>query len=59
MMEQKASWMQDERMRQYFDGLPTFVQENIMQSSVPFNTYEELVRCADNIREERGWKSKG
>lgn len=50
MMAHKYAWMQDEKMKQYFDGLPAFVQENIMQTSVPFNTYDELVRCADNIR---------
>jgi len=32
----------DAQAKQYFDSLPAFLQENIMQSSVGFTSREEL-----------------
>ncbi len=37
------------RMQQYFDTLPTYVQETLYQSGVSVSTKEELMRCAENM----------
>ena len=49
-MDNKPEWMQNQQVKAYFDGLPPFVQENIMQSSVPFSTLDEIQRVAENIQ---------
>lgn len=52
-MDQKPEWMKNEQVKAYFDGLPPFVQENIMQTSVPFNTLDEIERVAENIQKSQ------
>ena len=54
-MDNKPEWMKNQQVKSYFDGLPAFVQENIMQSSVPFSTLEEIQKVAENI--QRGQSS--
>lgn len=49
-MENKPEWMKNEQVKAYFDGLPAYVQENIMQASVPFNTLGEIEKFAQNIK---------
>lgn len=53
-MNNSPEWLKDADMKQYFDGLPAAVQENIMQTSVPFSTFEELKKCAQNIKDANG-----
>ncbi len=36
-------------MQRYFDTLPTFVQESIMQSSIEFSNKEEMRSFADQL----------
>lgn len=50
-MSNTPQWLKDQRMKEYFDGLPAAVQENIMQASVPFSTFDELQQCAQNIKD--------
>lgn len=52
-MDNKPSWMRNQKMKEYFDGLPAFVQENIMQTSTPFSSLEEIEQCANNIRQKQ------
>lgn len=33
----------------YFDSLPLFVQESIMQSGANFNDIDQLKQCAQNL----------
>lgn len=47
----EPQWLQNADMRSCFDGLPPFVQENIMQSSRSFFSVEELQRCAQNLQQ--------
>ncbi len=44
-----GSFMEDARAREYFDSLPPFVQETIMQGGKRLATFEELRDCAENI----------
>ena len=39
----------DPQAKAYFDFLPAFVQESIMQSGVNFNDITELRKCAQNL----------
>lgn len=39
----------DEKMKKYFNTLPEYVQENIMQSNNTPRSYTELVSCCENI----------
>lgn len=48
-MDNKPSWLQNEKIKERFDSLPKAVQENIMQASLSFNSAEELQICAENI----------
>ncbi len=50
MDNSKPEWMKNQQVKAYFDGLPAFVQENIMQSSVPFSSLEEIQKVAENIQ---------
>lgn len=49
-MDSKPEWMNNPQVKAYFDGLPPYVQENIMQGSVPFNTLDDIERFAQNIK---------
>ncbi|MFV0498032.1 MAG: hypothetical protein ACK5L0_07715 [Candidatus Fimivivens sp.] len=49
-MDNKPEWMNNPQVKAYFDGLPPFVQENIMQGSKPFNNLEEITKFAENIQ---------
>ena len=53
-MDKTPEWMKNEQVKSYFDGLPAFVQENIMQSSVPFNTLDQIQKVAENIQRGQG-----
>lgn len=44
---------EDSSMQQYFDSLPAFVQENILQSGVAPNTLVQLKDCAQNFLNEK------
>lgn len=37
------------KMRQYFNTLPTYVQETIYQSGVQVASVEELQKCGENM----------
>lgn len=52
-MENNLSWMKDQKIKEYFDGLPEYVKENIVQGTIPFSTREEMEQCAKNIREKQ------
>lgn len=39
----------DPAMQQYFNGLPTYVQESIKQSGVQLYTLAQLQKMADNL----------
>ena len=47
-----AGW--DEATRAYFDSLPVFLQESIMQSGVRAETEPDLRALADRLRERPG-----
>mgnify|MGYP001454036872 CR=1 FL=1 len=36
-------------MQKYFDSLPAYVQENIMQTGVEITSLDQLHKCADNL----------
>ena len=42
----------DEKMKAYFETLPEYVQENIMQSNDNIKTFPELISCCKNIMEK-------
>ena len=44
-----ANPYRDEAMKQYFDALPPFVQENIMQCNPKIQTMDELRTCAEKL----------
>lgn len=39
----------DEKMINYFNTLPKFIQENIMQSNDNITNYDDLVSCSKNL----------
>ena len=39
----------DEKMMRYFNTLPKFIQESIMQGNDGINDYNELVSFAENM----------
>ncbi len=49
-MDSKPEWMNNPQVKAYFEGLPSYVQENIMQASVPFSTLDDIERFAQNIK---------
>lgn len=46
--------MQDPAMKQYFDTLPTSVQETIIQSGMEVNSLEQLKQCAEHFMQKKG-----
>lgn len=38
--------------QEYFDSLPVFVQESIMQTGVALNTKTDLEQCAKNMTQQ-------
>ena len=53
-MAEKPSWMQNQKIMEYFNTLPKAVQENIIQSGAGFNSDEEMKKCAENITGSAG-----
>ena len=49
-MSQKPQGMANHEMSSYFNSLPAFVQENIMQTSVEFQSMQELRDCAQKLQ---------
>jgi hypothetical protein len=45
------AFMQDAQGRKYFDSLPVFVQESIMQSGTQPSSLAELRQFAENVLE--------
>lgn len=41
----------NEKIEQYFNTLPVYVQETILQSAVSIHSVEELQSCAKNMTE--------
>ena len=39
----------DESMMDYFNTLPKYIQENILQSNNKISNYTELVNCSENM----------
>ena len=39
----------DPAMQQYFDTLPAYIQESVIQSGVQMNTLEQLRKAAENL----------
>lgn len=52
-MSNQPKAMQDPAMKQYFDTLPTSVQETIVQSGVEVNSVEQLKQCAEHFSRKR------
>nr|WP_162990933.1 hypothetical protein [Maliibacterium massiliense] len=44
----------DKETKQYFDNLPTFVQESIMQSDIDITSLPQLQSFARNLLEGNG-----
>jgi len=42
----------DKKMLDYFNTLPEYVQENIMQGNYSITSYNELVGCCENLMRE-------
>lgn len=42
----------DANMIRYFNTLPKFVQETIMMSNSDIESYDDLVRCSENMLKE-------
>ena len=53
-MPNQPKAMQDPAMKQYFDTLPTSVQETIVQSGVEVNSVEQLKQCAEHFMQKNG-----
>ena len=53
-MSNQPKAMQDPAMKQYFDTLPTSVQETIVQSGVEVNSVEQLKQCAEHFLQKNG-----
>ena len=49
-MDSKPQWMNDPEMCSYFNSLPPYVQENMMQSSMSFCSMQELRACAEKLQ---------
>ncbi len=49
-MDDKPQWMENEAMYSYFNTLPPYVQENIMQSSMDFSSMQELRECVSKLQ---------
>lgn len=49
MENQNSPLQQDPQMKQYFDSLPAYVQENIMQTGVELCNMDQLRSCAENL----------
>jgi len=41
----------NEETREYFETLPIFVKESVMQSGLEINSREELEKCAKSVLE--------
>lgn len=48
-MARQPSWMNNTKIKEYFDSLPKSVQENIIQSGAEFNSDEEMKSCVNSI----------
>lgn len=48
-MNQNQNPMPNEEMQRYFNSLPPFVQESIMQSGAMPASLDELRSCGENI----------
>lgn len=42
----------DKKMMDYFNTLPEYVQENIMQGNYSIKNYAELISCCENLMSE-------
>ena len=42
-----------EKMMKYFNSLPEYVQENIMQGNYSITSYNELVGCCENVMKKQ------
>ena len=48
-MPKSSAFENDPTIKQYFDSLPPFIQETIMQSGVRIESAEQLKACAEKI----------
>lgn len=39
----------DKNMQEYFNSLPAFIQENIIQSGAKINSLEQMKSCAEAV----------
>ena len=48
----KSSFKENLENNQYFQSLPSYVQETIKQSGITIDSEEELRRCAEKLMKE-------
>ena len=48
-MDKKPAWLNNAKIKEYFDSLPKMTQEAIMQSTNGFNSAEDLIKFSENF----------
>lgn len=46
---QFKNYPEQNQMQQYFNQLPSYIQENIEQSGIEIQSMEQLKNCAENL----------
>ncbi len=49
MAPKSSAFENSPEIKQYFDSLPAFIQETVMQSGVQIETEEQLRQCAEKL----------
>ena len=50
---EKMKQFDDPQIQQYFETLPAFIQDSIMQSGIIITSVEQLKSCAQHITEKK------
>lgn len=56
-MPKSSAFENDPTIKQYFDSLPPFIQETILQSGVRIESAEQLKACAEKIIDNKNGTS--